>query len=90
MSLVVTADDLGLSRAVTKGVLEAHQRGIVRSTSQLVTFPWSEEGADFASTWARHQKPFPDGRVTRREGTRMLLEDGSRSDHADIKHVLIG
>ena len=45
MRLVVTADDLGLSRAVTKGVLEAHRRGIVRSTSLLVTFPWSEEGA---------------------------------------------
>ncbi|MDQ2953186.1 MAG: ChbG/HpnK family deacetylase, partial [Chloroflexota bacterium] len=45
MRLVVTADDLGLSRAVTRGVLEAHRRGIVRSTSLLVTFPWSEEGA---------------------------------------------
>jgi predicted glycoside hydrolase/deacetylase ChbG (UPF0249 family) len=43
--LVVTADDLGLSRSVTRGVLEAHRRGIVRSTSLLVTFPWSEEGA---------------------------------------------
>jgi predicted glycoside hydrolase/deacetylase ChbG (UPF0249 family) len=43
--LVVTADDLGLSRAVTKGVLESHRRGVVRSTSLLVTFPYSEEAA---------------------------------------------
>lgn len=45
MRLVVTADDLGLSKAVTRGVLESHRRGVVRSTSLLVTFPSSEEGA---------------------------------------------
>jgi predicted glycoside hydrolase/deacetylase ChbG (UPF0249 family) len=45
VTLVVTADDLGLSRAVTKGVLEAHRRGVVRSTSLLVTFPASPEAA---------------------------------------------
>jgi len=48
MTLVVTADDLGLSRGVTKGVLEAHREGIVRSTSLLVTFPASAEGAALA------------------------------------------
>lgn len=48
MTLVVTADDLGLSRGVTKGVLEAHRDGIVRSTSLLVTFPASAEGAELA------------------------------------------
>jgi len=41
----VTADDLGLSKAVTRGVIESHRRGVVRSTSLLVTFPSSEEGA---------------------------------------------
>ena len=45
MTLVVTADDLGLSGGVTKGILEAHRRGVVRSTSLLVTFPASEAGA---------------------------------------------
>jgi len=34
----VTADDLGLSAGVTRGILEAHRRGIVRSTSLIVTF----------------------------------------------------
>jgi chitin disaccharide deacetylase len=48
VTLVVTADDLGLSRGVTKGVLEAHRNGVVRSTSLLVTFPASEEGAALA------------------------------------------
>lgn len=45
MSLVVTADDLGLSTGVTRGILEAHRSGIVRSTSLLVTFPGGEAGA---------------------------------------------
>ncbi|HUQ41191.1 MAG TPA: ChbG/HpnK family deacetylase [Candidatus Limnocylindrales bacterium] len=48
MTFIVNADDLGLSRAVTRGVLESHRRGIVRSTSLLVTYPWSEEGAALA------------------------------------------
>lgn len=45
MTLVVTADDLGLSPAVTKGILEAHRKGIVRSTSLIVTADSSAEGA---------------------------------------------
>jgi predicted glycoside hydrolase/deacetylase ChbG (UPF0249 family) len=43
--LIITADDLGLSRAVTKGVLEAHRRGVVRSAGLLVTYPASPEAA---------------------------------------------
>ena len=45
MNLVVTADDLGLSPAVTKGILESHRRGIVRSTSLIVTADSSAEAA---------------------------------------------
>lgn len=45
MKLVVTADDLGLTEGVTRGILEAHRRGIVRSTSLLVTYPTSESAA---------------------------------------------
>ena len=48
MTLVVTADDLGLSPGVNRGILEAHRAGVVRSTSLLVTFPASEEGAALA------------------------------------------
>ncbi|HKY50647.1 MAG TPA: ChbG/HpnK family deacetylase, partial [Candidatus Limnocylindria bacterium] len=48
MSVVVTADDLGLSPAVTRGILEAHRRGVVRSTSLLVTYPGAEEAAALA------------------------------------------
>jgi predicted glycoside hydrolase/deacetylase ChbG (UPF0249 family) len=45
MTVVVTADDLGLSPAVTKGILESHRRGVVRSTSLIVTADSSAEGA---------------------------------------------
>jgi predicted glycoside hydrolase/deacetylase ChbG (UPF0249 family) len=48
MSMVVTADDLGLSPAVTRGILEAHRKGIVRSASLVVTFDASAEGAALA------------------------------------------
>ena len=48
MKLVVTADDLGLSRGVTEGILESHRRGVVRSTSLLVTYPTSEDAASCA------------------------------------------
>lgn len=48
MSLVVTADDLGLSPGVTRGILEAHRDGIVRSTGLLVTFAAAEEAASLA------------------------------------------
>ncbi|HEY6957203.1 MAG TPA: ChbG/HpnK family deacetylase [Candidatus Limnocylindria bacterium] len=48
MTLVVTADDLGMSAGVTRGILEAHRDGVVRSTSLLVTFPAAEEAAALA------------------------------------------
>src|SRR5207237_2377390 len=45
MNVVVTADDLGRSPDVTKGTLESHRRGIVRSTSLIVTTDSSAEAA---------------------------------------------
>jgi predicted glycoside hydrolase/deacetylase ChbG (UPF0249 family) len=48
LNLVVTADDLGLSAGVTKGILESHRRGIVRSASLIVTADSSAEAAALA------------------------------------------
>src|SRR5437867_3546992 len=48
VTVVVTADDLGLSPGVTRGIFEAHRRGVVRSTSLLVTFASSAEAAALA------------------------------------------
>ncbi len=47
--LVITADDLGFSAAVTRGILDAHRTGIVRSASLLVTYPGSAEAAALAA-----------------------------------------
>ena len=38
-TLIVNADDFGLTRGVSRGILEAHQRGIVTSTTVLVNRP---------------------------------------------------
>lgn len=46
--LIVNADDLGLSPGVTRGILEAHARGIVTSASLMVDTPWSAEAAALA------------------------------------------
>lgn len=41
--LIVNADDLGLSEAITDGILEAHDCGIVTSASAVVNAPASAE-----------------------------------------------
>jgi predicted glycoside hydrolase/deacetylase ChbG (UPF0249 family) len=38
-TLIVNADDFGLTRGVSRGILEAHRRGIVTSTTMIVTRP---------------------------------------------------
>lgn len=44
--LIVNADDFGLSRGVTDGILEAHTRGIVTSTSLMVRAPDAQEAVE--------------------------------------------
>ncbi|MDE2293479.1 MAG: ChbG/HpnK family deacetylase, partial [Elusimicrobia bacterium] len=41
--LVVNADDLGISPAVTKGILEAHEAGILKSASLMANAPGFED-----------------------------------------------
>jgi predicted glycoside hydrolase/deacetylase ChbG (UPF0249 family) len=43
--LIVNADDLGASKGVNRGILEAHGRGIVTSASLMVDMPASEQFA---------------------------------------------
>ena len=43
--LIVNADDFGASHGINWGIVEAHQRGILTSTSLMVDTPWSEEAA---------------------------------------------
>jgi predicted glycoside hydrolase/deacetylase ChbG (UPF0249 family) len=46
--LVVNADDFGASPGVNRGIVEAHQRGIVTSASLMTGMPGSEEAARLA------------------------------------------
>jgi predicted glycoside hydrolase/deacetylase ChbG (UPF0249 family) len=46
--LIVNGDDLGASHGVNRGILEAHEHGILTSASLLVDRPWSAEAAALA------------------------------------------
>jgi predicted glycoside hydrolase/deacetylase ChbG (UPF0249 family) len=48
MRLIVNADDLGYTAGINRGILEAHERGIVTSTSLMVDRPAAQEGAEIA------------------------------------------
>ena len=50
--LIVNADDLGLSRAINRGILEAHLDGVVSSTTVLVNMPYAREGIELIQTRA--------------------------------------
>ncbi|HLT40373.1 MAG TPA: ChbG/HpnK family deacetylase [Enhygromyxa sp.] len=47
--LIVNADDFGASRGINRGVAEAHRRGIVTSTSLMVTMPRAADAAAMAA-----------------------------------------
>jgi chitin disaccharide deacetylase len=46
--LIVNADDFGASSSVNRGIIEAHERGIVTSTSLMVDGDAAAEAADYA------------------------------------------
>jgi len=46
--LIVNADDLGHSSAVNRGVMRAHDHGIVTSASLMVRWPAAVEAAEYA------------------------------------------
>jgi predicted glycoside hydrolase/deacetylase ChbG (UPF0249 family) len=48
--LIVNADDFGQSTGINRGIIEAHERGIVTSASLLVRWPAATEAAAYART----------------------------------------
>ena len=46
--LIVNADDFGRSRGVNRGVIRAHEEGIVTSATLMVRWPDAREAADYA------------------------------------------
>jgi hypothetical protein len=51
--LVVNADDLGMSEGVNRGIIEAHERGIVTSASLMVRWGAVREAAAYAKEHPR-------------------------------------
>src|SRR5512133_1746249 len=47
-SLIITADDFGISRGINRGIVEAHLSGVVTSTSLMVDRPACEEAVALA------------------------------------------
>jgi hopanoid biosynthesis associated protein HpnK len=48
MKVVFHADDFGLTRGVNEGIVEAYERGVLRSTSLMVTAPAFEDAVERA------------------------------------------
>ena len=46
--LIVNADDFGLSAGVNRGIIEAHEAGIVTSTTLMVRWPAAAAAADYS------------------------------------------
>lgn len=46
--LIVNADDFGLSPGVNRGIIEAHEQGIVTSASLMVRWPAASEAAAYS------------------------------------------
>lgn len=46
--LIVNSDDYGISKGVNRGILEAHHRGIVTSTTVMINMPAAAPGLDEA------------------------------------------
>src|SRR6476646_3057882 len=46
--LIVNADDFGQSPGVNRGIVEAHEKGIVTSASLMVRWPAAAEAAAYA------------------------------------------
>ena len=46
--LIVNADDFGISPGVNRGIIEAHERGIVTSTSFMTRWPAAPQAAEYA------------------------------------------
>ncbi len=51
--LIVNADDFGLSPGVNRGIIQAHEHGVVTSASLMVRGPAADAAADYARSHPR-------------------------------------
>ena len=97
--LIVNADDFGASRGINRGIIEAHRRGILTSTSLMVLTPFSTDAAKLAKTeprlsvgWhadlpeALQDSPKRAGEELERQFSRFMELMGVRPTHLDSHH----
>ena len=84
--LIVNADDFGYSRSINRGILEAHDEGIVTSASLMVERPGAAEGAEEA-----RKRPQLDlglhVEIDRWRVTRLPRQGAARSAAAVVRRV---
>ncbi len=51
--VIVNADDFGLTNGINRGIIEAHEHGIVTSASLMVRYPAAAAAADYARAHPR-------------------------------------
>ena len=51
--LIVNADDFGLTSGINRGIIEAHEHGIVTSASLMVRYPRAADAAEYARAHSR-------------------------------------
>jgi chitin disaccharide deacetylase len=84
-ALIINADDLGYDPAVTRGILEAMDRGVVSSTTMMVNGPHSEDAAALArgrsvglhlnlARWPPVSNAFPEALLLRGELSEPVAE----------------
>ena len=52
-TVIVNADDFGLSHGINRGIIEAHERGILTSASLMVRYEATHEAAEYARSHPR-------------------------------------
>ncbi len=60
--LIVNADDFGYSRGINRGIVEAHERGIVTSTTMMVNAPATGEAVELRAPLPPDLEDFRHGR----------------------------
>lgn len=77
--LIVNADDLGFNREITDGILDAHQNGVVTSTTLMINMP----AAEYAVTRAKEFPQLSVGLHVNLTAGRPLCEPGEVSTLVD-------
>lgn len=93
-NLIVNADDLGRSAGINRGVVEAHKKGIVTSTTVMINYPDAAAGIELVQAEAPflgiglHLTLTSGGPVSPVEAVPSLLKDGRFPGIRDLPPIM--